>query len=337
MHNQFLKTNSNMKYIKLICIPILFFAFSCNSPKKDETKAKKDELALLDVKIRKEPKNPDLYYARSKVLLDKGKLKESLMDIQTAIDFDKKNVKYYVRKADILFASGETTLSFSALQEALKYDNKSTEAYLKSAELALLLKDYDKTMFNVNEVLKLDKINPTAYYLRGWALKEKGDTIHAVQSYKKAIELKPDYEQPFEELGLLYALKGDRLAIDYLNSTININPKNLNAMYALGLFYQDHSMIQKALETYQNILTVEPNHADALHNVGYINLVEKKSYQDALTLFTKAIQADTNFLEAYFNRGITYEKLNDPQKAKQDFKKVLEIQPNHKLAKQHLR
>ena len=111
----------------------------------------------------------------------------------------------------------------------------------------------------------------------------------------------------------------------------------INKQKDVSLLEKASLMIQKALETYQNILTVEPNHADALHNVGYINLVEKKSYQDALTLFTKAIQADTNFLEAYFNRGITYEKLNDPQKAKQDFKKVLEIQPNHKLAKQHLR
>ncbi|MFA6807031.1 MAG: hypothetical protein WCR29_06390 [Bacteroidales bacterium] len=146
-----------MKHIKLIIISIIVFGISCNNPKKEEANNIKDELGLLDVKIRKEPKNADLYYARSKVLLDKGKLKESLMDIQTAIDFDKKSVKFYIRKADILFASGETTLAFSALQDALKQDSKSTEAYLKTAEIALLLKDYDKTMFNVNESLKLDR------------------------------------------------------------------------------------------------------------------------------------------------------------------------------------
>lgn len=325
-----------MNYLKILFVAIVFMVVSCNSPKQGDTNQSKDKLALLDAKIRQEPKNADLYYARSKVFLDKGKMKESLMDIQTAISLDSKNVKYYIRKADILFATGETTLSFAALQDALKIDNKSSEAYLKTAEIALLLKDYDKTMFNVNEALKIDKINPNAYYLRGWVLKEKGDTIHAVQSYKKAIELKPDYEQPFEELGLLYALKGDRLAIDYLNSTININPKNVNAMYALGLFYQEHSMMQKALDMYQSILKINPKHADALHNVGYINLVYKKSYQDALTCFTKAIEIDSTFYQAYFNRGITYEKINQPKKAEQDFKKVLELKPNHELAKKHL-
>lgn len=313
-----------------------FTLISCGDKKDDKAISKKDELALLDAKIRKEPKNADLYYARSKVLLEKGKLKESLMDIQTAISFDNKNSKYLIQKADVLFASGETTLSFSSLQEAIKIDPKSSEAYLKTAEIALLLKDYDKTMFNVNEALKIDKISPNAYYLRGWVLKEKGDTINAVRSYKKAIELKPDYEQPFEELGLLYALKGDRLAIDYLTSTININPKNINAMYALALFYQEHGMMQKSLDTYHNILTINPNHADALHNVGYINLVYKKSYQDAVDLFTKAIATDTTFYQAYFNRGVAYEKLNQREEANTDFKKVLQINPQHKMAKSKL-
>lgn len=313
------------------------FITSCKDKKTENSQIEKDELALLDVKIRKDSKNPELYYARSIVLMERGKLSESLIDIQNAISIRPNEAKYYIQKANSLFSSGETTLAFSSLQDALKYDSKSTEAYLKTAEIALLLKDYDKTIFNINEALKIDKISPKAYYLRGYALKEQGDTINAVKSYSKAIELKPDYEEPFEELGLLFALKGDRLAIDYLTSTININPNNLNASYALALFYQEHGMIQKALDLYHNILTKNPNHADALHNVGYINLVNKKSYQDALELFTKAIESDSTFFQAYYNRGVTYENLNQKENAKKDFGKVLEINPNHKLAKEKLK
>jgi Tfp pilus assembly protein PilF len=324
------------RFVKIALVVLLLFSSVACSKKDTNINTKGDALALLDAKIRKDDKNPELYYARSKVLLDKGKSRESLTDIQTAIGLNPKQVKYYIRKADVLFASNETTLAFSALQDALKIDPKSTEAYLKIAEISLLLKDYDKTMFNINEALKIDKLNPTAYYLRGWALKEKGDTIHAVADYKTAIEYKSDYEQPYEELGLLYALKGDRLAIEYLNSAINIDPKNTNAMYALALFYQDHNMIQTALDTYQKILMINPRHADALHNVGYINLVNKKDYKDALDCFTKAIACDSTFYQAYFNRGITYERMGQKDKAKADFQKVLALRPNHALAKQHL-
>src|SRR5574344_2424953 len=99
-----------MRCVRIIFIVVFLFGIiSCGQDKKDNKNDIKDELALLDVKIRQEPKNADLYYARSKVLLEKGNMKESLMDIQTAIDLNKKEVKYYVRKADILFKTGETT------------------------------------------------------------------------------------------------------------------------------------------------------------------------------------------------------------------------------------
>ena len=207
---------------------------------------------------------------------------------------------------------------------------KKAERLYKGLEFSKAVPVYEKIAASEN------KHSVKAYERLGDINRLSSHFEQSAAAYKKAIELKPDYEEPFEELGLLYALKGDRLAIDYLTSAININPQNLNAMYALGLFYQDHSMMQKALDTYQDIINIEPKHADALHNVGYINLVFKKSYTDALTLFTKAIEADTNFYQAYFNRGITYEHLNDCSKAQADFKKVLEIYPEHKLAKEHL-
>ncbi len=108
-------------------------------------------------------------------------------------------------------------------------------------------------------------------------------------------------------------------------------------MYALALFYQENKITQKALDLYQRMLQIDPTHADALHNVGYINLIEKKSYQDALDLFNKAIENDTMFFQAYYNRGVTYELMGNREKAIKDFQKVLELQPNHRLAKEKIK
>lgn len=327
-----------MKRISLlIIISLVVLGISCSKKEGDNTNIEKDELALLDVKIRKEPKNAELLYARSIVLMEMGKLSESIIDVQKAISMSPKEYKYYIQKAKALYYSGETTVAFSTLQEAEKIDPKNTEAFILAAEIALVLKDYDKTIFNINEALKLDKLDADAYYLRGRAMKEMGDTINSVKSYMKAVELRADFEEAFEELGLLYAIKGDRLAIDYLTSTININPNNYHAMYALALFYQDNGIMQKALDTYYDIINIKPDHADALHNVGYINLVYKESYEDALSLFDKAIEAEPDFYQAYYNRGVTYELMGEGEKAKKDFEKVLEINPVHRLAKEKLR
>ncbi len=316
----------NLRKIFLFLSLGLFFACGGkdNSVKFEEM-SESEKISYLNAKIRKEPNNADLFFKRSETLFKKGELTEAYSDIERAILIEKKKVEYHVLKADILFAQGDTDLAFSALQTAKEVDGKYIEAYLKSAELSLYLKDYEKTMFDVKQAIILDKLNPTAYFLRGWALKEQGDTINAVKDYQKAIELKSDYEQAYEELGILYAQKGDALAIEYLNSTININPKNYSAMYILALFYQEHNAIAQALDTYQKLLEIKPDHADALHNVGYINLVEKQDYDIAIECFNSAIKVDSLFWQAYVSRAEAYEKKGEMAKAKADFQKAEEL------------
>ena len=316
----------NLKKLFLFLTIGLFFACGGKEDKvKFEEMSESEKISYLNAKIRKEPNNADLFFKRSETLFKKGELTEAYSDIEKAILIDKKKVEYHVLKADILFTQGDTDLAFSTLQTAKEVDGKYIEAYLKSAELSLYLKDYEKTMFDVKQAIILDKLNPTAYFLRGWALKEQGDTINAVKDYQKAIELKSDYEQAYEELGILYAQKGDALAIEYLNSTININPKNYSAMYILALFYQEHNAIAQALDTYQKLLEIKPDHADALHNVGYINLVEKQDYDIAIECFNSAIKVDTLFWQAYLSRAEAYEKKGETAKAKADFQKAEEL------------
>ncbi len=331
-HPDFFLTNfihNTQMYTKIsniiACLIMGLAVISCQEKEIQQDLSKltnEEKIQFYDAKIKQNPKDAELYYLRGKIFYEMGNTKEALFNSQRAIALNKKEVKYYIFEADVFFSRGETTLAFNALQEALKYNDKSVEAHLKIAELSLDLQDYKRCMESVKRVLELDKINAQAYFMRGWVMKETGDTNRAVKDYKKAIELKSDYEQPFEELGILYALKGDGLAVDYLKSTIKINPKNTHAMYALALFYQENDAVQQALDMYQNILEIKPNHADAIHNVGWINYQFKQDYNTALDCFTKAIKADSNFYEAWYNRGKTYEKLGKMTEAQADFEKA---------------
>lgn len=317
------------KYEKiLLCLVSVFLFAACSKEEKKVDLDKltpKEQIALLDARIRKEPKNDELYYKRAEVFFRAENTKEAFDNIQKAISLRPREVKYHILKADIMFAQGETKSAFASLQKAIEIDGKCIEAYLKSAELSLYMKDYEKTLFNVKQAILLDKLNPTAYFMRGWVLKEQGDTVRAVEDYKKAIELKSDYEQAFEELGLLYAVKGDGLAVEYLKSTININPENLNAMYALALFYQEHDAMQQALDMYKRILDIRPDHADALNNVGYINYSEKKEYDIAIECFTSAIKSDSTFWQAYLNRADAYKAKGMMKEAEADYKRAEEL------------
>ncbi|ACB51628.1 hypothetical protein cce_2278 [Crocosphaera subtropica ATCC 51142] len=51
----------------------------------------------------------------------------------------------------------------------------------------------------------------------------------------------------------------------------------------------------------------------------------KGDYQGAITLFTEVLQSDPNEVEAYYNRGIAYAKINNYQAALDDFSEGLTL------------
>ncbi len=58
------------------------------------------------------------------------------------------------------------------------------------------------------------------------------------------------------------------------------------------------------------------------------NASDSQKYEDAIDLYTKAIQLDNNFYQAYNNRGVAYYELSEYPKAIDDYNMALEINPN---------
>jgi tetratricopeptide (TPR) repeat protein len=52
---------------------------------------------------------------------------------------------------------------------------------------------------------------------------------------------------------------------------------------------------------------------------------EQKEYEPALDCYTKAIKVNNDFVEAYYNRGLTYLYLENTRKACQDLSKAGEL------------
>lgn len=64
-----------------------------------------------------------------------------------------------------------------------------------------------------------------------------------------------------------------------------------------------------------------------------INELHAGNLSEAISLFTKAIENDPLNAEAYYNRGKALRQKGDMVAALNDFRKTLEINPNHNQAK----
>ncbi len=313
-------------------LTLLFALVGCNSESAPTEMSNEDILKVLDVKINRHPKDPELLYDRAKVLLEMNRVNDAIADLTRATSINGKEYKYYMLLGDAYFANGDVEHSYSSLQSALELEPESAEAFLKLGEIAYYSRDYDRAMENLSKVTAKDPDNRTALFMKSFIYKETGDTSNAVLLLRKVCDLYPDYEPAFEELGILYSVHHNPMAVEYLSTANRIEPTNTNALYALAMYYQDENKVDQAEEIYKRILDIDDNHKYAWHNRGYIQLFTYGDYELAVQYLTRAIQCDNTFIEAWTNRACAYELMGNKELARKDFQQALDLDHTYQPA-----
>lgn len=132
-------------------------------------------------------------------------------------------------------------------------------------------------------------------------------------------------------LQLHFGLK-DKLAVTYYNNALNLKPKSVEAYYGLAMFYQETGDLNRALENYATILSIDANYKNAHYNIGYIHFQYLKNYNEALKHFDNAVKSDASYYQAVYMRGLCYETLGDIQRAKGEYTRALQINPGYQMA-----
>ena len=297
------------KTLLLIALLALVVAGCKQSSSDFESLTDSEKLEILDLRIERHPKDAEALADRSLVLFNLGRTNEALSDINKAVNLASDNVDYRLRQADIYFAGGDVENSYKALSEAEKLAPESNEVQLKMGEVTFYSRDYDRSLRCLTNVTERDPDNRTALFMKGFIYKEKGDTASAVTLLRRVCDLYPDYAGAFEELGILYYTRHDPLAVEYLNTALQLEPNNTNVLYALAMYSQESGDLEQAESLYRQILTLNPASADAWHNLGYIELTHYHDYPRAAAYFDSALLADPTHASARANRQLAEEAM----------------------------
>jgi len=338
---KFALSKKHIKMIKFsfkkiaLFILVAFLFVNCkpkNTTKDNIANTPVDQIAVLTDKISKDANNAILFNSRAKLYLTVNKVNEALSDISKAIQIDEKNVDYYLTLSDIYLAMGQINKCQNALDKALSLSPENAETYVKLSELNLYLKNFDLTLQNANRAIEIQELTPKAFFIKGFAYKEAGDSTKAVRNFLKTIEIEPEYYDAYMQLGLMFSNRKNKVAIDYFNSALNIKPKSIETFYALGMYQQENGNPDEAIKAYKSIIAIDPKYKEAYYNIGYVYLEYKENYKEAIKSFTDAITVNKDYAEAYYNRGYTYELMKNFDKAKSDYKMALQIRTNYQKA-----
>lgn len=334
--------NNLIGSLLLFASVLLFFSCSHKQEKTSEvvttvapadTSAIGKKIAELSELIVKDNSNADLYHQRAKLYIQKKQMEMAAGDIQKVMKLDTTKADYFITLSDICLAANKPGRARAALEKCLSLEPKNKEGNMKLAELFFFARQYDKVFTYLNTILKEDIHNPKAYFMKGMTYKEMGDTTKAISSFQTAIEQDPKYYQPFMQLGIIYTLKNNNLALQYFNGAINIDERSEEALYGRAMWYQEHMHdYDKAIQDYTSITQLNPRNKQAHFNLGYIHYQYLKVYDQAIKHYSDAINADASFVEAIYNRGLCYETVGNIGMAKIDFETALRLHPDYNLA-----
>jgi tetratricopeptide (TPR) repeat protein len=110
--------------------------------------------------------------------------------------------------------------------------------------------------------------------------------------------------------------------------------ENDNHIYLLLLTraeaYTELGIYDKAFEDYHSAQSLIPNKPDAYANEGYLYLL-KEEYTKAIPILSLAIELDSTYGPAIFNRGKCYFEIGEIKKAFSDFEESLSVLPSSSL------
>ncbi len=289
-------------------------------------------LSTLNKQLLADPNNAELYYQRANYYLNDKQINNGLTDILHCVSIDSTKSNYYLTLSELYFASNKTSNSKAALEKSIQLDDHNTEALLKLAELYFYVKKTEQSFEYINRVLKINNYNAKAYYMKGMNYKELGDTAKAISSMQTAVEQDQSYYNAYMQLGILTGAQKKPLALQYYKNALRIQPNSTETWYDIGKYYQDMADWNKAIETYNTLLKIDPRFKNALYNLGVINLVGLKDEKAAVTNFSQAIQMDPSYVDAYYGRGVSYQTMGDKKNAVADFQTCLSINPQYEMA-----
>jgi len=125
----------------------------------------------------------------------------------------------------------------------------------------------------------------------------------AIESYKKALEIRPDYAEAYFNMGVTLKDKGESEAsFDCYKQALKIKPNYAEAYNNIGNALKDKGDLEEAIECYEQALMIKPNYAVAYHNMGNVQK-DKGELEAAIDSYQKALKIRPDYTEVYKNIG----------------------------------
>jgi protein O-GlcNAc transferase len=174
--------------------------------------------------------------------------------------------------------------------------------------------------------------NANASYAAGVAAEAEGDTSAATASYKRALRSVPDHVSSLRRLATLYTADEHYAdAIPLWKRLVEATDGDADAYNDLGYAYDLAGYEDPAEAAYLRGLQTDPGNARVRTNFGLMLARHGRTNEAILQL-----RAAMPLADAYYNVAVVLESQGKKARARREFQRALDTDPDHVEAELHL-
>lgn len=296
-----------------------------------QEKTKKDQLAAKNMMAEDQPKaksrRTDIFnrfatqnieeenYESKYTDEKRGAVQKKFVDVVNEKNF----VLSYYSKSDEL---RQTNLFHPQVYDYNRKKLLSADLKITSNEIALTSDLINYHFEKINEITQkiTDKTNdPDIYFYRALEFALVQDFESAIEDLNKAISLRSDFM-------LAYFTRANirNKYIDYLKNTTREANAGVIEIKDKATDNEKKFDVELVMRDLEKVNELQPDFPFSYYNKANI-LCTLKDFRSAIFNYTKAIEIDNDFAEAYYNRGLTYLYIGEDAKGLSDLSKAGEL------------
>jgi arylsulfatase A-like enzyme/Tfp pilus assembly protein PilF len=228
------------------------------------------------------------------ILFDEGNLDESIRLLEEIVR-EKKNLVYaYMTLFPLYKSKDRPEKALELMQEGYRHNPENYDIIIAYGVLLGEAGDFDQSIAMLQKGLAKIDFDPAVWDSLGLAYWRKGDEQKALEHFRKALDLDPDFAKTNSNLGALYFSRSmktqDRadynMAMEYFKKAIAYDSNLVVAYRGLGLGYKAVGRVADAIVVWEKALVIYPEDDFLNLNLGKAHL-ESGEKTKALRYFEK--------------------------------------------------
>jgi len=272
-----------------------------------EAKLLTQAITDMSAAIRLAPDDAKLLNTRGYFLLLSKQYDRAESDFSDAIGLDLAYAQPYNNRGLIWVAQGKYEQAVKDFDNALKAKPDYLDAHNNRGFALLQMDQAQAAVEAFTRVLELDSKYMNALTNRARAHLKLNQPVNAIADFTAAIEIEPDAPQYYSSRAEAYLADGNQSAaakdlahVEWLQTLTDLNlriarsPRDANIWAARGLHLLAEHRLEEAGKSFQNALTVVPDHLQAM--IGRAKLaLENGDYAATISDCTEILKRDHSY------------------------------------------